>query len=212
MKRFRVTLLVVCLVLGWLGFNDLSLYFRNPTPQTINIESLARQGAPREWLKVEGGYRDLLQAINMSGTVEITSFLIPLKRSETDGNLQIWFESRDPQIVDALKTYYFDMDTDAERAKFAEENRQLFMGRYDLSGMTVSSLVADSNQGKLKELLTKMDIPVTEQVIFISEGKEPSSTRGFFFVAMALLGLGKLLFDLIKKPGKTIVAGIDSKD
>jgi len=202
MKRFRVTLLVVCLVLGWLGFKDLSLYFRNPTPQTVNIEALARQGAPREWLKVEGGYRDLLQAINMSGTVEITSFLIPLKRSEKDDNLQIWFESRDPEILNVLKTYYFDLDTDGDRAEFIEKNRKLFMGRYDLSGMTVSSLVADSNRGKLKELLAKMNIPVSEQVVFISEGKVPSNLRGIFFVAMALLGLGKFLYDFLKKSGK----------
>jgi len=204
MKRFRITLLVVCLVLGWLGFSDLALYFRNPAPQSINIEALVRQGAPQEWLKVEGGYRDLLQAINMSGTVDITSFLVPLKRSENDDNLQIWFESRDPKVLDALKTYYFDLDTDAARAKFLEENRQLFMGRYDLSGMAVSSLIADSNRGKLKELLAKMNVPVSDQVIFISEGKVPSSLRGFFFVAMALLGLGKLLYDLIKKPRKEV--------
>ncbi|MHB8120602.1 MAG: hypothetical protein ACYDG4_00485 [Desulfuromonadaceae bacterium] len=204
MKRFRITLLVVCLVLGWLGFSDLALYFRNPTPQNINIEALVQQGAPRQWLTVEGGYRDLLQAINMSGTTEITSFLVPLKRSEKDDNLQIWFESRDPKILSALKTYYFDLDTDAARAKFIEENKQLFMGRYDLSGMAVSSLVADSNRGKLKELLTKMNVPVSEQAIFISEGKVPSSLRGFFFVAMSLLGLGKLLYDLLKKPGKEV--------
>lgn len=204
MKRFRVTLLVVCLVLGWLGGRDLALYFRNPTPQLINIEVLAKQGAPREWLKIEGGYRDLLQAINMSGTLEINSFLVPLKLSEKSDDLQIWFETRDPKILNTLKTYYFDLDTDADRAKFIDENRQLFLGRYDLSGMTVSSLVADSNSSKLKELLAKMNIPVSEQVIFISEGKEPSSGRGLFFVAMALLGLGKLLFDLLQKPKKEV--------
>ncbi len=208
MKRFRVTLLVVCLVLGWLGFNDLTLYFRNPTPQTINIAELARQGAPREWLKVEGGYRDLLQAINMSGTVEISSFLVPLKASETSENLQIWFETRDPQILNTLKTYYFDLDTETARAEFLKENRQLFIGQYDLQGMTVSSLIADSNASKLKELLTKMNIPVSEQIIFISEGKKPSSGRGLFFAAMALLGLGKLLFDLCKKPNKEVASVI----
>lgn len=199
MKRFRVTLLVVCLVLGWLGFNDLSLYLRNPTPQTINIEVLAREGAPREWLQVEGGYRDLLQAINMSGTIEIGSFLVPLKRTEKSEELLIWYETRDPEIITALKTYYFNTETAADRARFVAENRQLFFGRQDLSGMTVGSLVADSNRGKLQELLTKMEIPVSEQVIFISEGKEPSNIRGLFFMAMALLGLGKLLFDLRKK-------------
>jgi hypothetical protein len=208
MKRFRITLLVVCLVLGWLGFNDLSLYLRNPEPQSINIAELAQQGAPREWLKVEGGYRDLLLAINMSGTVEINSFLVPLKLSETSDDLQIWFETRDPQILQTLKTYYFGLDTEAARAEFLKENHQLFFGQHDLQGMTVSSLVADSNAGKLKELLSKMNIPVSEQVIFISEGKKPSSGRGLFFAAMALLGLGKLLFDLFKKPGKEVANGM----
>lgn len=204
MKRFRVTLLVVCLTLGWLGFTDLALYLRNPEPQAINIAELARQGAPREWLKIEGGYRDLLQAINMSGTVEITSFLVPLKPSETSEDLQIWFETRDPQILNALKTYYFELDTEIARAAFLKENQSLFFGRYDLQGMTVSSLIADSNASKLKELLTTMNIPISEQVIFISEGKKPSSGRGLFFAAMALLGLGKLLFDLCKKPNKGV--------
>ncbi|PKN12821.1 MAG: hypothetical protein CVU69_05515 [Deltaproteobacteria bacterium HGW-Deltaproteobacteria-4] len=208
MKRFRVTLLVVCLVLGWLGVTDLALYLRNPEPHVINITELTRQGAPREWLKIEGGYRDLLQAINMSGTVEISSFLVPLKASETSEDLQIWFETRDPQILNALKTYYFDLDTEITRAEFLKENRQLFIGQYDLQGMTVSSLIADSNASKLKELLTKMNIPVSEQVIFISEGKKPSSGRGLFFAAMALLGLGKLLFDLCKKPNKEVASVI----
>lgn len=206
MKRFRVTLLVVCLVLGWLGFTDLSLYLRNPEPQVINIKELARQGAPREWLKIEGGSRDLLQAINMSGTVEVTSFLVPLKPSENSNDLFIWFETRDPQILSALKTYYFHLETERARAEFLEENRSLFFGKYDLQGMTVSSLIADSNASKLKELLTTMNIPVSDQVIFISEGKIPSSGRGLFFAAMALLGLSKLLFDLCKKPKKDLAS------
>lgn len=202
MKRFRITLLVVCLVLGWLGFTDLSLYFRNPEPQQVNIKDLTRQGVPREWLKIEGGYRDLLQAINMSGTVEITSFLVPLKPSETSQDLQIWYETRDPQVLNALKTYYFDLETDADRAKFVTENRQLFSGRYDLSGMTVSSLIANRNQVNLEKLLKSMNIPVSDQVIFISEGKKPAYVRGFFFATMAVLGLGRLLFDLFKKKNK----------
>ncbi|MBE0503043.1 MAG: hypothetical protein IBX46_02845 [Desulfuromonadales bacterium] len=204
MKRFRVTLLVVCLVLGWLGFTDLALYLRNPEPQVINIEELVQQGAPREWLKIEGGYRDLLQAINMSGTVEITSFLVPLKPSESSNDLLIWFETRDPQILSALKTYYFHLETERARAEFLKENQSLFSGRYDLQGMTVSSLIADSNASKLKELLTTMNIPVSDQVIFISAGKVPSTGRGLFFAAMALLGLSKLLFDLCKNPQKEV--------
>ena len=199
MKRFRVTLLVVCLLLGWLGFNDLSLFLRNRTPQSITIEELDKQGAPREWLSIDGGYQDLQQAINMSGTMEIDAFLVPLKPSEDSDNLLIWFETRDPQIVSTLKTYYFKLDSDDARERFMEENHQIFFAQRNLTGMTVGNLIADSNKNKLEELLTEMNIPVSDQIIFISEGKEPAWGRGLFFVAMALIGLTKLMFNLFKK-------------
>lgn len=199
MKRFRVTLLVVCLLLGWLGFNDLSLFLRNRTPQSITIEELDKQGAPREWLSIDGGYQDLQQAINMSGTMEIDAFLVPLKPSEDSDNLLIWFETRDPQIVSTLKTYYFKLDSDDARERFIEENHQIFFAQRNLTGMTVGNLIADSNKNKLEELLTEMNIPVSDRIIFISEGKEPAWGRGLFFVAMALIGLTKLLFNLLKK-------------
>ncbi|HKJ04767.1 MAG TPA: hypothetical protein VJ974_04150 [Geopsychrobacteraceae bacterium] len=204
MKRFRVTLLVVCLMLGWLGFNDLSLYFRNRTPQTLSIEEITNQGAPREWVNIVGGQQDLLQAINMSGTMEIDSFLVPLKQTAETKDLLVWFETRDPQIISALKTYYFKLDTEAERAAFVDEKRQLFFARRDLTGMTVSNLVADSNRSKLKELLSDMNIPVSDQVVFISEGKKPSSGRGFFFMSIAFIGLMKLARDLSQKPAEAI--------
>jgi hypothetical protein len=200
MKRFRVTLLVVCLVLGWLGYSDLSLYLRNPAPHAISIDELSTNGAPREWLSIDGGYQDLLQAINMSGTMEIDAFLVPLKSTPESDQLLVWFETRDPEIIGALKTYYFKLDQEDQRNRFVEENRQLFFGRRDLQGLTASNLIADSNQTKLEKLLTEMGVPVSERIIFISEGKQPASTRGFFFFAMALLGIGKLLFDLLRNP------------
>lgn len=200
MKRFRVTLLVVCLLLGWLGYTDLSVYLRNPEPQQISIADLEAQGAPREWMEIYGGYQDLLQAINMSGTMEIDAFLVPLKVTPDSDEMLVWFETRDPQIVGALKTYYFKTDTDAERIKMVEENRKLFYGRKDLTGMMVGNLIADSNKNKLEKLLAEMNIPVSDQVIFVSEGKEPEKLRGFFFALMAILGLGKFLFDQFKRP------------
>ncbi|MCK4501389.1 MAG: hypothetical protein KAU22_00020, partial [Desulfuromonadales bacterium] len=59
--------------------------------------------------------QDLLQAINMSGTMDITSFLVPLKQSQGSSEAMVWFETRDPQIVAALKTYYFLLETDQQR-------------------------------------------------------------------------------------------------
>lgn len=200
MKRFRVTLLVICLLLGWLGYNDLSVYLRNSQPKTVSITELAAHGAPREWLQISGGYQDLLQAINMSGTMEIDAFLVPLKVSPSSDEMLVWFETRDPLIIGALKTYYFKTDSDEERARLVKENEELFFGRRDLTGMIVSNLIADSNKNKLEKLLAEMDIPVSERVIFVAEGKQPEKLRGFFFALMAVLGLVKFLFDQFRKP------------
>ncbi|HEY5672824.1 MAG TPA: hypothetical protein VIR78_03895 [Malonomonas sp.] len=206
MRRFRVTLLVVCLLLGWLGYTDLSLLLRNRAPQQLSISELEAQGPAQEWLNITGGYQDLLQAINMSGTVEIDSFLIPLKRSVSSPDNNVWFETRDPQIVAILKTYYFNLETDAQRQQFREDNRKIFNAQRDISGMTVDSLIADSNSSKLKDLLQEMQLPVADNVIFISEGKQPVALRGFFFAAMSLIGLLKLLFDLLNRGKKPLSA------
>ena len=207
MKRFRVTLLVVCLLLGWLGYNDLSVYLRNPEPQQISIADLAADGAPREWMEIYGGYQDLLQAINMSGTMEIDAFLVPLKVTPETGELLVWFETRDPQVVGALKTYYFKTDSDEEREQFVKENQDLLFGRRDLTGMMVGNLIADSNRNKLEKLLSEMNIPISDRVIFVAEGKEPEKLRGFFFAIMAVLGLGKFFFDQFRKPAARAPAG-----
>jgi len=192
MKRFRVTLLAVCLLLAWLGYNDLSLLLRNREPQKLNIITLETQGPTQEWLQISGGYQDLMQAINMSGTMEIDSFLIPLKRSADTADISAWFETRDPQIIELLKTYYFKLDTDIAREKFLQENHDFIYGQRDIQGMTADNLVADSNREKLKELLQGMNMEVPDNVVFISEGKEPTALRGFFFAAVAIIGLIKL--------------------
>lgn len=192
MKRFRVTLLAICLLLAWLGYNDLSLLFRNSEPQQLSISDLVAQGPDREWVQVSNGYQDLLQAINMSGTMEIDSFLVPLKTSPNDTEINVWFETRDPQIIELLKTYYFKLDTAPDREQFLKDNHDFIYARREVTGMTVDNLIAESNQDKLIELLQEMEMPVPENVIFISEGKKPVAFRGYFFSAIALIGLLKL--------------------
>lgn len=199
MKRFRMTILAICLILGWLGFSDLSLLVRNQEPQQVSIAELEGRGAPREWLTVTDGVQDLLQAINMSGSMTIDSFLVPLKLDSEATTMKVWFETRDPQIISALKNYYFVLETDAQRAEFVEANKQLFMGRRSLTGMTADNLVASSNQNKLTELLQEMNIPVSDATIFISEGKEPAVWRGVFFAVVALIGLAKIFISFARQ-------------
>jgi len=199
MKRFRITILAICLILGWLGFSDLSLLLRNQEPQQVSIAELEVKGAPREWLTVTDGVQDLLQAINMSGSMTIDSFLVPLKLDSETTTMKVWFETRDPQIISVLKNYYFILETDAQKAEFVEENKHLFMGRRSLTGMTADNLVASSNKNKLTELLQEMNIPVSEETIFISEGKEPAIWRGLFFAIIAVIGLAKIFISFARQ-------------
>ncbi|MCW8860382.1 MAG: hypothetical protein OQK50_06465 [Deltaproteobacteria bacterium] len=192
MKRFRITILAICLVLAWLGYSDLSVLLRNPEPLAISLAELEISGAPREWLRISDGTQDLLQAINMSGTIEIGSFLVPLKQNSNSEITKVWFETRDPVIIEALKTYYFMLDTDKQRQQFLNENIQLFYKKRPVTGMTADNLVSSSNQKKLSKLLQQMNVPVTEDTLFISEGKQPARWRGIFFVGIALVGLVKI--------------------
>jgi len=201
MKRFRVTLLAVCLLLTWLGYSDLQLHLRNQAPQLISAEKLEQRQPPQEWLHVTGGYQNLLEAINMSGTMEIDSFLVPLRSSLNDQTTSIWFETRDPQIVKLLKTYYFELNSDLERSQFVDKNKDLIYAQRDLIGMTADSMIASNNQAKLEELLQDMKLPVVENTVFLSEGKEPVVYRGYFFAVVGILGIIKLLMSFRSKPG-----------
>ena len=46
MERFRFTLIAICLVLLYLGGNDLLLWFNNQSPQPVTISQLEDSGAP----------------------------------------------------------------------------------------------------------------------------------------------------------------------
>jgi len=197
MNRFRVTLISVCLVLIWLAYNDISLLLRNPDPLVISINELeALDKAPREWMTVTGGYPNYLQAINMTGSMDFEAFLVPLTSSPGSNNYKIWFETRDPEILNALSTYYFTLNTENQRQEFLDKNSHLFTGQRHLTGMTAAELVANSNQKKLVSLLEQMGIEVTGTPIFISETKEPAIWRGAFFALVAFAGLMKLTWDI----------------
>lgn len=205
MKRFRVTLLAVCLLLTWLGYSDLQLHLRNKAPQTISAHELEQRQPPREWLHVTEGYQNLMEAINMSGTMEIDAFLVPLRSAPDSPVTSIWFETRDPQIVELLKTYYFKLDSDLQRSQFVEKNRDLIFAQRDLIGMTADSMVASNNQSKLEELLKNMNLPVVENTVFLSEDKEPVIYRGYFFAVIGILGILKLVLSFRAKPGSAPV-------
>ena len=196
MNRFRVTLIAVCIVLSWLAYKDISLFLRNPEPLIISITELEKmEKAPREWLTITGGYPQLLEGINMTGSMEFEAFLVPLTSSPNSNNFKVWFETRDPAILDALTTYHFLLNTESQRRIFLDEHAHIFAGQRYLTGMTAAELVANSNQRKLVNLLEQIGIETTEPPVFISESKQPAAWRGIFFALAAFAGLMKISWD-----------------
>jgi hypothetical protein len=180
------------MVLLYLGGSDLRILLRNPKPMPVSLTELEQQEPEQEWLTIRGGHQDLLEAISTSGSVEVNAFLVPLKTSPEAKDYRILIETRKPQIVDALKFYHFKLETDLERQKYLEEHRELFFGQREVTGMVMSGLIGRNNRNRLSKLSKDYGIAVPENVMFVTEGKEPAKIRGFFFVGVALLGLVKL--------------------
>jgi hypothetical protein len=204
MKRYRVTLLVICLVLLYLGGSDLNNLRRNYQIQPISIAELEGPAPSQEWLAIDGGYVNLLEAISTTGSVEVSAFLVPLKISSDAQDYRVLLETRAPAIVDALKTYHFKLENEQDQQRYVQEHQELFFGRRDVSGMVMSGLISLNNQNRLAKLERDYGIDLPENVILFSENKEPARVRGFLFVGVALLGLIKL-FSRWKKPAAPVV-------
>lgn len=193
MRRFRYTLIAVCLVLLYLGGCDLLLWYQNPAPQVLSIQDLEQSGPPRAWLQVEGGYLDLDRAISTSGTVEMEALLIPLLTEPRQEQIRVLIETRDPQLLELFKQYHFFTDTLPEKQAFRAQHAASFLEQRPVTGMQAADLVSRNNHQKMLELAKEIDLQVTEDILFLSEGKTPALWRGLFFFVTGLLGLGNVL-------------------
>ena len=193
MKRFRFTLLAVCLLLLYLGWNDVSLHLRNPSPLDIEIAELERSGAPREWLHVTEGVLDLEEAISTSGSVDVEALLVPLKSSPRDEKFRVLVETRNPRLMEHFRAYHFKQDSVFAKERYLREHAADFHASRDVTGMVVGGLIASGNRDKLMQLARDVGMDVADDVIFVSEGKAPPGYRGFFFLAVGLLGMVKVL-------------------
>lgn len=202
MKRFKITLLAICIVLAFLGYHDLKTFFKNPDPLQISIAELEQAGAPREWLKIQGGTLDLEQAINPTGQVETFEtgpFFIPLTGETGSKEIQVVVEVWRKDVINTLKKFVLDFNTVEEQQAFLMQNIDDFHLKTEVTGMTASWLSSTANQDKLLKLAKEQNMPVSENVIFISEGKMPDKFRGFFFTIIAILGLLKFIQLVIRK-------------
>ena len=203
MKRFRFTLIAICLVLLYLGGNDLLLWFNNRSPQTLTITQLEESGAPQQWLSVKAGHMDLDRAISTSGSVEMEALLVPLVPHPEQERIRVMVETRDPDLLKLFKEYHFFTDTIPEKQAFRENYASAFTAQREINGMLVAGLIARGNQQKLLKLARQTGLDIADDVIFLSEGKEPGKWRGVFFSVIGLLGLIRVL--TLKKVTRPVV-------
>jgi hypothetical protein len=198
MRRFRYTLIAVCSVLLFLGVSDLILWFNNQTPQPITIGTLEQTGAPQEWIHITAGFQDLDRAISTSGSVEMEALLVPLVAHPDQEQIRVMVETRDPHQLKLFQDYHFFTDTLPEKKKFRREHGAEFKGQRDITGMLVAGLIVRGNQQKLIKLAKETNLNIADDVIFLSEGKEPGKLRGIFFTVMGILGFIKVLLSKTK--------------
>jgi hypothetical protein len=193
MRRFRYTLIAVCLVLLFLGVTDLILWFNNQSPQAVTVETLEQTGTPQEWLIVTGGYQDLDRGVSTSGSLEMEALLVPLLSHPDQEQIRIMIETRNPQLLKLFQDYHFLTDTIPDKQRFRRDHSDEFQGQRDITGMLVSGVIARGNQQKLLKLAKQTGLDIADDVIFLSEGKQPGKWRGVFFTVVGLLGLFKVL-------------------
>lgn len=193
MRRFRYTLIAVCLVLLFLGVNDLIRWYNNQSPEPVSIAVLERIGPPKEWLEVTAGYQDLDRAISTSGSLEMEALLVPLLVHPDQEQVKILVETRNPHLLQLFQDYHFFTDTIPEKRGFRNKHSTEFKGQRDITGMLVSGLITRGNQQKLIKLAKETNLNIADDVIFLSEGKEPGKWRGVFFTLVGVLGFLKVL-------------------
>ncbi len=198
MRRFRYTLIAVCLVLLFLGGHDLLLWYNNQAPRQVTIDTLERAGAPREWLQIVNGYQDLDRAISTSGSLEMEALLIPLLTTPDQKLIKVLIETRNPHLLKLFQDYHFLTDTLTQKQDFRRKHDAEFSGQREVTGMLVAGLIARGNQQKLFKLAKETDLEIADDVIFLSEGKTPEKWRGLFFTVIGLLGLIRVVS---RKPG-----------
>ncbi|MBW2451317.1 MAG: hypothetical protein JRF07_03070 [Deltaproteobacteria bacterium] len=191
MKRFRFTLLAVCLVLLFLGGNDLLISWQNPSPVHVTIAELETAPPPREWVYITDGHQDLDRAISTSGTIELDALLIPLLKNPEQQRIHVLVETHRPELLDIFREYHFFADTLPAKKALREKHPNDFKGSRNVTGMLASGLVAKGNREKLLKLAQQTGMDLDNNIILVSENKTPNTWRGMFFFFIGILGLSK---------------------
>lgn len=199
MKRFRITLFVICCFLVFLGGSDAWVWLHNRQPLVLTAEAVY-QGVPlRNWVAVEDAHMDILGAVSTSGRVELEALLVPiLPSSDSREPIRLMLETRDEVALGLFGKYHFLSETAEARKDFLREYKETLNQPRRVQGMITGSLIARGNRTKLLELARESGLQVADDVEFLTEGKEPAPVRGALFLLVALAGLVKLVSTFLR--------------
>lgn len=198
MRRFRVTLLVVCGFIIYLGYSKISFVINNPEPELVSINKLlSAEQNDREWITVTDGTLLLKEVISSNGEMEPEALLIPLVVGEEDSVFKVFYETRDPKIMKTFKKYFFGMETEEEQVKYFNENIDRFIIKTPITGVLMTGSELKYNREKLIEIADITNTKVSDNVIFIQEKGEMTfvdNYGGYFLILIGILGLLKVIY------------------
>ncbi|ADU66984.1 hypothetical protein LGV61_11335 [Desulfurispirillum indicum] len=194
MRRFRFTVLAICMLLLYLAWGDMQITLRNGAPETVSARDVYLDGYPREWLELKGGYLDLQRAISTSGTVELDALVLPLMPDRRyDGEIRILVETRDEELLHHFAQYHFRSPTQEQKRRYLEEHLDAFHPQRDIIGLVATGSASQRNRGKILDIAASAGLDIHPEVIYVSEGNTPPRYRGWFYLIVGVLGIARVL-------------------
>ncbi len=90
--------ILICLILCWIGYQDLLLFMKNQTPATIALAELEQNGAPQAWLEITSLDTSKEQLVPVSQ--EQQTFMLPLA-SPAGKAPRIWLIGQKSRLPEA---------------------------------------------------------------------------------------------------------------
>lgn len=153
-------------------------------------------------MEITGGTLLLKEAISANGEIEADAFLVPIVEKKGDDEFKVFFETRDPKIIEAISQYFIYIETEEAKEKYYKENIDLFEMTKPVSGVFLTGSELKYNTDKLKEIADITNTKITEKVIFVQEKLELDNFdkySGYFMILMGVLGIIKIAYLFIKE-------------
>ncbi len=200
-------LVSIALILG--GGQSVYTGLKNRKPTEISLGSLIAKKPSTEWLLINGGVLDTMNAAYTSsfGVGEAKSIYVPLVQPLSDsseGTIHVLVITKDPALLNftnEAREREKSMDTKDADAEFIIRNLDKLRVARPVQGLVKFGI--EGNDKKTRKIRALYD-NLAEDAIILEEGEAPSTGKGAGMLAAGLI-LGAIL--VVSSGRKQAVAG-----